>query len=49
MFFSGVNLYFRILMSVKRHEQLKIGCGAILNKMYYYYYIGVSVGVGVGV
>ena len=33
--FSGV--YFRILVYVKRHEQFKIGCGIILNKIYYYY------------
>ena len=25
-------------MYVKRHEQFEIGCGAILNKIYYYYY-----------
>ena len=31
-FSSGVYLYFRILMYVKRHEQFQIGCGAILNK-----------------
>ena len=30
---SGVYLYFRILMYVKRHEQFEIGCGAILNKI----------------
>ena len=36
-FSSGVYLYFRILMYVKRHEQFGIGCGAILNQMYYYY------------
>ena len=36
-FFSGVYLYFSILMYVKRLEQFKIGCGAILNKVYYYY------------
>ena len=24
-------------MYVKRHEQFEIGCGAILNKIYYYY------------
>ena len=36
MFFSsGVYLCFSILMYVKRHEQFKIGCGAILNKIYY--------------
>ena len=35
-FFSGVYLYFRILMYVKRHEQFEIGCGAVLNKIYYY-------------
>ena len=34
MFFSsGVYLYFCILM----YEQFEIGCGAILNKIYYYY------------
>ena len=33
-FSSGVYLYFRILMYVKRHEQFQIGCGAILNKKY---------------
>ena len=38
IFSSGVYLYFRILMYVKRHEQFDIGCGAILNKIYYYYY-----------
>ena len=37
-FSSGVYLYFRILMYVKRHEQFEIGCGAILNKIYYFYY-----------
>ena len=37
-FSSGVYLYFRIAMYVKRHEQSEIGCGAILNKIYYYYY-----------
>ena len=37
-FSSGVYLYFRILIYVKRHEQFEIGCGAILNKIYYYYY-----------
>ena len=37
-FSSGVYLYFRILMYVKRHEQFEIGCGAILDKIYYYYY-----------
>ena len=36
-FSSGVYLYFRILMYVKRHEQFEIGCGTILNKIYYYY------------
>ena len=35
-FSSGVYLYFRILMYVKHHEQFEIGCGAILNKIYYY-------------
>ena len=34
-FSSGVYLYFRILMYVKRHEQFEIRCGAILNKNYY--------------
>ena len=34
---SGVYLYFRSLMYVKRYEQFEIGCGAILNKIYYYY------------
>ena len=24
-------------MYVKRHEQFEIGCGAILNNIYYYY------------
>ena len=38
-FSSGVYLYFKILMYVKRHEQFEIGCGAILNKIYYYYII----------
>ena len=33
-FSSGVYLYFRILMYVKRHEQFQIGCGPILNKKY---------------
>ena len=33
------DLYFRILMYVKRHERFEIGCGAILNKIYYYYVI----------
>ena len=33
-FSSGVYLYFRILMYVKRHEHFEIGCGAILNKIY---------------
>ena len=34
MFFSsGVYLYFRIFMYVKRHEQFEIGCGTILNKI----------------
>ena len=28
-------LYFRILMYLKRHEQFEIGCGAILNKIYF--------------
>ena len=37
-FSSGVYLYFSILMYVKRHEQFEIGCGAILNKIYYYNY-----------
>ena len=37
-FSSGVYLYFRILMYVKRHKQFEIGCGTILNKIYYYYY-----------
>ena len=37
-FSSGVHLDFRMLMYVKRHEQFEIGCGAILNKIYYYYY-----------
>ena len=41
-FWSGVYLYFRISMYVKRHEQSEIGCGAILNKIYYYYYVSVS-------
>ena len=36
-FSSGVYMYFRILMYVKCHEQLEIGCGAILNNIYYYY------------
>ena len=27
-------------MYVKRHEQIEIGCGAILNKIYYYKRIG---------
>ena len=37
-FSSGVYvyLYVRILMYVKCHEQFKIGCDAILNKIYYY-------------
>ena len=30
VFSSGVYLYFRILMYVKRHEQFEIGCGGIL-------------------
>ena len=34
-FSSGVYLYFTILMYVKHHEQFEIGCGAILNKIYY--------------
>ena len=38
VFSSGVYLYLSILMYVKRHEQFEIGCGAILNKIYYYYY-----------
>ena len=38
-FSSGVYLYFRILMYVKRHEQFEIGCGAIFNKIYEYYYV----------
>ena len=38
VFSSGVYLYFSILMYVKCHEQFEIGCGAILNKIYYYYY-----------
>ena len=39
---SDVYLYFRILMYVKRHEHFEIGCGAVLNKIYYYYsyYVG---------
>ena len=37
-FSSGVYLCFRILMYVKRHEQFEIGCGVILNKIYYCYY-----------
>ena len=37
-FSSGVYLYFSILMGIKCHEQFEIGCGAILNKIYYYYY-----------
>ena len=32
-FSSGVYLYFRIFMYVKRHEQFEIGCGTILNKI----------------
>ena len=32
---SGVYLYFRILMYVKRHEQFEIGCDTILNKIYF--------------
>ena len=32
-FSSGVYLYFRILMYVNRHEQIEIGCGAILNNI----------------
>ena len=36
-FSSGVYLYFRILMYVKRHERFEIGRSAILNKLYYYY------------
>ena len=36
VFSSGVYLYFRILMYVKHREQFEIGCGAILNKIYYY-------------
>ena len=38
VFSSGVYLYSRILMYVKRHEQFEIECGTILNKIYYYYY-----------
>ena len=34
--FSGMYLYFMILMYVKRHEQFEIGFDAILNKIYYY-------------
>ena len=34
-FFSGVYLYFRILMC---HKQFEIGCGATINKIYYYCY-----------
>ena len=30
-FSSDVNLYVRILMYVKRHEQFEIGYGAVLN------------------
>ena len=37
VFSSGVYLCSRILIYVKRHEQFEIGCGAILNKIYYYY------------
>ena len=36
-FSSGVYLISRILMYVKRHEQIEIGCGAILIKLFYYY------------
>ena len=35
-FSSGVYLYSRTLMYVKRHEQFEIGCGAILNTIYYH-------------
>ena len=35
-FSSGVYLYFMILMYIRHDEQFKIGCGAILNKIYYY-------------
>ena len=37
VFSCGVYLYFSIVMYVKRHKQFEIGCGSILNKMYYYY------------
>ena len=31
------------LIYVKRHEQFaQIGCGAILNKIYYYYYCSIG-------
>ena len=36
-FSSGVCLCFRILMYVKCHEQFEIGCGDILNIIYYNY------------
>ena len=35
-FSSGMYMYFSIVMYVKHHEQVEIGCGAILNKIYYY-------------
>ena len=35
VFSSGVYWYFRILMYVMRHEQFEIGCGAMLNTIYY--------------
>ena len=44
-FSSGVYLYFRILMYVKRHKQFKIACGTILNKIYYYYFLKVNFGL----
>ena len=37
MWHNFMYLFFRILMYVKRHEQFEIGCGALLNKIYYYY------------
>ena len=42
-FSSGVYLYFTILMYVKCHEQFEIGCGAILNKIYYYIIITIYI------
>ena len=36
-----------ILMYVKRHEQFEIGCGAILNKIYYYYDIPQDINIHV--